>query len=275
LAQHPNFNQQLQKAALHTLDRKELFALIEKTIVETKIETSETIAAPIVEAIAVEEEMKESLATEKTTEPEMVFDFNISSFKNEEPIFEITPFYFDKISLAEIEKTEEKVDTKIVIDENNFAELPNIISEILPLPQEIKMNTNNEINNTSFPQNSTEKTFSAWLKHYSKGSNIKHLQENEKNKKENLPKTKSVKNVNDEMYEDEEEVDDLKVNLAELSKFGFQQHDEFVTETMAKIFIQQEKYDKAISTYEKLSLLKPEKSAFFASQILELKNKIQ
>ena len=48
---------------------------------------------------------------------------------------------------------------------------------------------------------------------------------------------------------------------------------EFYTETLAKIFIDQEYYDQAIDVYEKLSLLYPEKSVYFASLINELKLK--
>ena len=46
---------------------------------------------------------------------------------------------------------------------------------------------------------------------------------------------------------------------------------EVLTETMADIFIQQGKAQKAIETYEKLSLLNPVKSAYFASKIEHLK----
>lgn len=47
-----------------------------------------------------------------------------------------------------------------------------------------------------------------------------------------------------------------------------------VSETLAKIFAVQGNYPKAIFAYEQLILLNPEKKAFFASQIEELKKKI-
>lgn len=44
-----------------------------------------------------------------------------------------------------------------------------------------------------------------------------------------------------------------------------------VTESFAKILCKQGKYDKAIEIYEKLTLKNPEKSAYFAAKISELK----
>jgi ABC-type uncharacterized transport system substrate-binding protein len=48
---------------------------------------------------------------------------------------------------------------------------------------------------------------------------------------------------------------------------------EIVTETMAEVLEKQGKYFKAISLYEKLSFLNPDKSTYFANKIQQLKNK--
>jgi hypothetical protein len=49
----------------------------------------------------------------------------------------------------------------------------------------------------------------------------------------------------------------------------------FVTETLARIYINQGYYSKAIDIYEKLSLKFPEKSSYFASQIEKVKEYIK
>ena len=47
--------------------------------------------------------------------------------------------------------------------------------------------------------------------------------------------------------------------------------DELITETLAKIYVNQEKFNKAIKAYQILSLKYPKKSSFFADQINGIK----
>jgi hypothetical protein len=48
--------------------------------------------------------------------------------------------------------------------------------------------------------------------------------------------------------------------------------EEILTEAMAEVFSQQGKQDKAVEVYQKLSLLNPAKSAYFAAKIEQLNN---
>ena len=63
---------------------------------------------------------------------------------------------------------------------------------------------------------------------------------------------------------------DLK-NNEDLSEKSWSSNDELMTETLAKVFVKQKKYRKAIEAYHILGLKYPEKNSFFADQIKKIK----
>jgi tetratricopeptide (TPR) repeat protein len=63
--------------------------------------------------------------------------------------------------------------------------------------------------------------------------------------------------------------------VEDISKQFAEEKGGFVTETLAKIYVNQGYYSKAIDIYEKLSLKFPEKSSYFASQIEKVKGFIK
>ena len=65
-------------------------------------------------------------------------------------------------------------------------------------------------------------------------------------------------------------------NAIDVAKESLIDNNDLVTPTLAKVYLEQGHYEKAIVSYEKLILKYPEKSSFFASQIKlisKLKNK--
>lgn len=64
---------------------------------------------------------------------------------------------------------------------------------------------------------------------------------------------------------------DTSEDIRDLSEENPYAQDELFTETLAKIYTKQKLYDKAITTYIKLSLKYPEKSVYFANRIEKIK----
>ena len=62
--------------------------------------------------------------------------------------------------------------------------------------------------------------------------------------------------------------------VAELAQKSLEQNDEFLTETMAKVYAAQGKYKKAAEVLEKLMLKNPSKRPYFADLLEEFKKKI-
>ncbi len=58
-----------------------------------------------------------------------------------------------------------------------------------------------------------------------------------------------------------------KTNVSETKIVESKQNNQLATETLAKVYLEQKKYDSAIQAYKILSLKYPEKSGFFADQI--------
>ncbi len=58
---------------------------------------------------------------------------------------------------------------------------------------------------------------------------------------------------------------------ADMSEKSIRENEEFFTETLARIYVQQKHYRKAIYAYEKLCLKYPEKYSYFADRIDEIK----
>ena len=77
---------------------------------------------------------------------------------------------------------------------------------------------------------------------------------------DNFIKNSPKININKEYNNDIEIIPESKIK------------DDLITETLAKIYINQKKYNKAIKAYNILGLKYPKKSSFFADQIERIKN---
>ncbi len=110
-----------------------------------------------------------------------------------------------------------------------------------------------------------KKTFSDWLGLYQKQTTIEpqsvdKQEEAIDNFIENNPKIKIEKDENNSLVD----INSIVENDQTISHL--------MTETLAQLYVEQKKYNKAIEAYEILILKNPEKSSIFADQIQKLKN---
>lgn len=112
--------------------------------------------------------------------------------------------------------------------------------------------------------------------------NIFHLQSPLENT-ENAPKTVpfQVRRKEDSILErfikEEPQIkapNSQKLDTENKARKSSEDPNDLVSETLARIYIDQMLFQKAIDTYKKLSLKYPEKSAYFADQIVDLQKKI-
>lgn len=112
--------------------------------------------------------------------------------------------------------------------------------------------------------------------------NIFHLQ-SPLEQVENAPRTVpfQVKRKEDSILEkfmkEEPQIrppDSQKLDTENKARKSAEDPNDLVSETLAQIYADQMLYEKAISTYKKLSLKVPEKSPYFADRILELEKKV-
>ena len=88
-------------------------------------------------------------------------------------------------------------------------------------------------------------------------------------------KTKSIKNqdiLDSESRWQELNLSNLKVSSRSLKKIT---KEDYMTETLAKVYVKQEKYKEAMKAYKILSLKYPEKISLFANQIKDLKKRLK
>jgi len=64
-------------------------------------------------------------------------------------------------------------------------------------------------------------------------------------------------------------------NQEDISRESVMEQEDFITETLAEIYLQQGFYEKALNAYEKLRLNSLEKSVYFAEQVEKLEKKIK
>ncbi|SNR47782.1 hypothetical protein SAMN06265371_103386 [Lutibacter agarilyticus] len=155
-------------------------------------------------------------------------------------------------------------------------------SEVEPVPKEIKVEdsqietaTNETILEIGKPLqfNSTEPhSFNEWMQLISTKPIIR--EEISNNSIEKITKNEDKFNLIDQFIELNPKIKPIDKNAMFQDVITEQstESESLMTETLAKVYLEQKKYESAIKAYRILSLKYPEKSGFFADRIKAIKN---
>ncbi|MES2725969.1 MAG: hypothetical protein V4643_02625 [Bacteroidota bacterium] len=115
----------------------------------------------------------------------------------------------------------------------------------------------------------------SFMQIFPSGKNLTELDNQEKEPVIKIPQPKmEVESILEKFMRENPSITRPKAeffNPVNVAKLSIEEKDEIVSETLASIYLKQGLVKKAISTYEKLSLIYPHKIAYFAALIKQLK----
>ncbi len=261
------FEKQLRSSAVHIADREVLYYLLKsESQEEIALEKNSTDIIPIIIPDSIE--TSEPADTEQTViETAKNSDLLISEFERDTDTLIDQEPEDGKERVAShsvlLQGNKEDYDDRVILimDENNQGEEEKVFfmdpGFSIPEKEEL-LELDTEVNGISSFDNKIENINYESVKQVSK----KHLQS------ELIDKFI----INNPRIEPAREKSNLPVE--DLSKPHVEEKESFVTETLARIYVTQGYYSKAIEIYEKLSLKFPEKSTYFAAQIEKVKEYI-
>lgn len=240
------YNYELKKTAAHTSDRSILFDFITSenftTLQKNNIENIDDYINNI--------EVVDSVLL-KT--PPSVTEIKFEEEKHQEENSEESKIISTDALINQEAKTE-KEDTIYIIEESHHE-----IEEKLEIGKPLDFNQ------------SEKHSFQEWLQL----TKFSPIEREEDDKTENLDPEKLKKlDIIDRFIELNPKISPVKTSTpTPLNiKKSIEEPTHLMTETLAKVYLEQKKYQKAIQAYEILILKYPEKSSFFANRIIDIKD---
>lgn len=274
---HRDFNHNLEKAAAGSLDRTLLFHQI-KAILDQE-QPSETLRLDEVlelqdlsklrlrtEPLTTEENVQEPLPNREIRVESNIIEPDFQEEEEDELDFSI-PFQEDSVENS-IEKSETELTTTTA-------------EEIVSLPEEEQQLSDAQSNEVEWEVTNHEPAES--VKDPEDTGQMEHANQQEPTSVE-VPLPKSAfnswskyqppqLNIKTRLKSDQKEASKplKEKEVDRIVKQSVEERDELVSETLATILARQGQTEKAIMMYERLILLFPEKSTYFAAQISKLK----
>lgn len=258
------YNQELKTTAAYTTDRSILFDFITSDVFNQN-EISQQIKQNTEHLRNITVNEIDDISVNKSVTIDEVLKQHI---KNSEQTLD--PYLFE-------EKIEAEDVIQFISDINESQKIPIIaidIDEIEPSPEEtLNIGKPLEFNKTE------THSFTEWLKITSFKPIVRteetsiSIAEEKSQESHNLTSTDKKFELIDKFLNSNPKIIPTKEPVANvnLAKAQMAQNDGLMTETLARIYLEQKNYDKAIQSYKILSLKYPEKSGFFADQIKAVK----
>jgi hypothetical protein len=286
-----HYNNQLKITAAFATSRKRLHQLItKKTIVESYDTLSQTEngieVAPFVsdQATTVQSPLKDAVAAAQ----DGPFTDIVETIKDvvaapEKQVEELEKNYLQEVAIAAVEldlataaiSPVKEEETYPAIEETDFVLNTPAFSKDAEKPREEKSASEEEEEfDARVPH-----TFVEWLKHLPKPGATVQKEPVFTEKKQSpppAPEKKSKKELIDTFLKEEPRIRPKAefFNPTHIAKQSVAEDITFVSETLAKIYLLQENYGKALEAYENLRLKYPEKRLYFATQIKKIRKLI-